>query len=123
MRMVVRFIRSGFHWPIASHHRLAGADERIAIWARHVLEKILREQPAVEFDVQPIGQLSDLDPLARGSSRTLLGRKRGVTRSQEERSNRKIQNPQHGEAKFERADDRGQSKLWGVEPARCSQIS
>jgi len=61
--MIVLFIRRTLHRPIPSHRRLTRPDQRITIRPRHVLEEIFREKLTIDFYVQPIFELRDLNAL------------------------------------------------------------
>src|SRR5262245_45759790 len=65
MRVIVLFARRIFHRPIAGHWEIVRTEDRIAIWPGNVLEKVFREQFAVDLDAQSVVQLRDLDAFTR----------------------------------------------------------
>ena len=74
MWMVVLFIRQIFHWPVAGHWCISGADERIGIRARDVLEEVLREEGAIDLDSQAVLETGDLDTALGPGGRVLHSR-------------------------------------------------
>ena len=66
VRMVMGFVRSGFHRPISSHSSAAGTDERITVRPWHVFEIILGEKLAVDVHTEAVSELCDLDAVGRG---------------------------------------------------------
>ena len=80
MRMVLVFAGNFFHGKIAGERSLAGADERITEWARHIFEVVFRKKFPIHFHAQTIGQLGDAN---------LRGRAGGRQKKQDRRENKK----------------------------------
>ena len=81
MGMIVCLARCRLHRIVTRHGCFPGADERVTEGARNVLEIVLGEEPSIDFNAQPVGELGDLHPLV-GDGRGRRGGHQGAAEGQ-----------------------------------------
>src|SRR5882672_5361524 len=116
MRVVMFLVGSCLHRPIPGQRRFSRPDQWIVIRPRHVLEKVLGEKMAVDFNPKPVRELRDLHALAGRRTGSLPGGKRSANMSQKQQANSGLYDSWH-------APEFANGSFEGQQQTRCVQLA